>query len=348
MDAPQTANSGHPGTPWRSRRWPTCSVHPGHELRRRRPRAGPTATASCCRPVTRRCCSTRCCYLTGYGLTLDDLRQFRQWGSATPGHPEYRHTAGVEVTTGPLGQGVANGVGIAHRRGQPPGPLRRRALFDHHMFVHLLRRRPLGGRQPRGRVARRPPRPRSAGLRLRRQPHLDRRPDRAVATPTTPPERFGPTAGTSSRLGEVANDCDALEAGLRRAMAEEDRARPGRAPQPHRLIRRPTYTDTADAHGNPLGAEEIAEHQGHPRAAAGRDLLRARRRPRRLPRGRRRGRAARDAWEKRLRSASTSEPQRPRSTPASPATACPAGPTPCPSWEAGEKVATRRPAARRS
>ncbi|MET0276402.1 MAG: transketolase, partial [Acidimicrobiia bacterium] len=51
-------------------------------------------------------------YLNGYGLELDDLRDFRQWGSATPGHPEYRHTKGVEVTTGPLGQGFANGVGI--------------------------------------------------------------------------------------------------------------------------------------------------------------------------------------------------------------------------------------------
>ena len=52
-------------------------------------------------------------HLTGAGLTLDDLRQFRQWGSATPGHPEVHHTAGVEVTTGPLGQGVANAVGMA-------------------------------------------------------------------------------------------------------------------------------------------------------------------------------------------------------------------------------------------
>ena len=52
-------------------------------------------------------------YLTGHGLTLDDLRDFRQWGSATPGHPEVGHTAGVEVTTGPLGQGIANGVGMA-------------------------------------------------------------------------------------------------------------------------------------------------------------------------------------------------------------------------------------------
>src|SRR6478609_1044339 len=49
-------------------------------------------------------------YLTGYGLELDDLKQFRQWGSQTPGHPEYHHTSGVEITTGPLGQGFGNAV----------------------------------------------------------------------------------------------------------------------------------------------------------------------------------------------------------------------------------------------
>jgi len=52
-------------------------------------------------------------YLSGYGLTLDDLKSFRTWGSLTPGHPEHGHTAGVETTTGPLGQGVANAVGMA-------------------------------------------------------------------------------------------------------------------------------------------------------------------------------------------------------------------------------------------
>jgi len=52
-------------------------------------------------------------HLTGYDLTLDDLREFRQWGSRTPGHPEAGHTPGVEVTTGPLGQGLGNAVGMA-------------------------------------------------------------------------------------------------------------------------------------------------------------------------------------------------------------------------------------------
>ena len=52
-------------------------------------------------------------HLFGYGLTMDDLKQFRQWESKTPGHPEYGHTTGVEVTTGPLGTGFAAGVGMA-------------------------------------------------------------------------------------------------------------------------------------------------------------------------------------------------------------------------------------------
>src|SRR5699024_2834155 len=52
-------------------------------------------------------------HLSGYDLTIDDLREFRQWGSRTPGHPEYGDTPGVEATTGPLGQGIAMSVGMA-------------------------------------------------------------------------------------------------------------------------------------------------------------------------------------------------------------------------------------------
>ncbi len=52
-------------------------------------------------------------YLSGFGLTLDDLASLRQWDSLTPGHPEHGHTPGVEVTTGPLGQGIGNAVGMA-------------------------------------------------------------------------------------------------------------------------------------------------------------------------------------------------------------------------------------------
>ena len=52
-------------------------------------------------------------HLFGYGLTIDDLKNFRQWGSKTPGHPEFGHTAGIDATTGPLGQGIAMAVGMA-------------------------------------------------------------------------------------------------------------------------------------------------------------------------------------------------------------------------------------------
>jgi transketolase len=76
-------------------------------------------------------------HLTGYSLTLDDIKNFRQWGSLTPGHPEYKHTPGVEVTTGPLGQGLANAVGMAIAEAQLGARFNRDGakLVDHFTYV---------------------------------------------------------------------------------------------------------------------------------------------------------------------------------------------------------------------
>ena len=118
-------------------------------------------------------------YLSGYGMELDDLQALRTWGSQTPGHPEVNHTPGVETTTGPLGQGVGNAVGMAmaarRERGllDPDAP-EGESLFDHTIWCLRLRRRPRGGRQRRGVVPGRHPAAGQPGPRLRRQQDLHR------------------------------------------------------------------------------------------------------------------------------------------------------------------------------
>lgn len=77
-------------------------------------------------------------FLSGYGVELEDLKQFRTFNSLTPGHPEYGHTAGVETTTGPLGQGVANAVGMAMAARYEKGlldPENDQSIFDHNIWV---------------------------------------------------------------------------------------------------------------------------------------------------------------------------------------------------------------------
>ncbi len=76
-------------------------------------------------------------HLFGYGLTMDDLKSFRQAGSLTPGHPEYGHTTGVEITTGPLGQGIANGVGMAMAEAHLAAKFNRdgHKIVDHYTYV---------------------------------------------------------------------------------------------------------------------------------------------------------------------------------------------------------------------
>ncbi len=112
MDAVQKANSGHPGTPMALAPlafvlWDRYLRHNPHDPhwpgRDRFILSNGHATMLLYSML----------YLTGYDMSLDDLKQFRQWESKTPGHPEYHHVPGLEVTTGPLGQGVSNSVGMA-------------------------------------------------------------------------------------------------------------------------------------------------------------------------------------------------------------------------------------------
>ncbi len=112
VDAVEKANSGHPGTPM-------DAAPMAHVLWSEIMRYNPASPEWPNRDRFILSCGHACMlqysylYLTGYGLTLDDIKQFRQLHSKTPGHPEYGLTPGIEVTTGPLGQGFANAVGFA-------------------------------------------------------------------------------------------------------------------------------------------------------------------------------------------------------------------------------------------
>ncbi len=185
-------------------------------------------------------------YLTGYGLTLDDLKAFRQWGSATPGHPEVHHTKGVEVTTGPARPG------LRQRRGHGPGravaarPVRRRGRRPPH--VRRLRRRlPRGGHQPRGRLAGRAPPPRAARLHLRRQPRHHRRPHRA---------------GARRRPGQAVRGLRLARRARRRDRQRPRRAR-GRHPSGHGRRRPPVAHRAAQPHRVPVARPH--RRPGHPR-----------------------------------------------------------------------------------
>jgi len=136
MDAVQKANAGHPGT--------AMALAPlGYTIFRRFLHANPADTQWPGRDRFVLSSGHACVlqyallHLCGYELSIEDLQQFRQWGSLTPGHPERGHTQGIEITTGPLGQGFANAVGMAiaerflAERFNRPG----QALVDHHIYV---------------------------------------------------------------------------------------------------------------------------------------------------------------------------------------------------------------------
>jgi transketolase len=194
-------------------------------------------------------------HLSGYDLGMDDLQAFRQWGSRTPGHPEVRHTHGVEVTTGPLGQGFANAVGMAlaerFLRAQFGED-----LVDHHTYVIVSdgdlqeglshEAASLAGHLGLGRLV---------VVYDDNRITIDGSTD--LSSSDNPALRFAAYGWDVQELGEAANDLDALEAALRRAKADEHR--------PSLLVLRshigypaPTWTDSHKAHGEPFPPEEIA------------------------------------------------------------------------------------------
>ena len=135
MDAVQKANSGHPGTP--------MGLAPlGYVLYSRVMRHNPANPDWAGRDrfvlSAGHACMLQyaCLHLCGYDLSLADIEQFRQWQSRTPGHPELHHTAGVEVSTGPLGQGVGNAVGFALAEAHLAAQFNRPGgeIVDHHTY----------------------------------------------------------------------------------------------------------------------------------------------------------------------------------------------------------------------
>ncbi|MBV9661319.1 MAG: transketolase [Acidimicrobiales bacterium] len=253
MDAPQKADSGHPGT--------AMALAPlAHVLWTRIMRydAGDPHWPDRDRFILS--CGHACIllysmlYLTGYGVELEDLKEFRQLGSRTPGHPEVHQLPGIEVTTGPLGQGVANGVGM----GVAERLLRSRygsELIDHHTFVICSDGDLMEGISHEAASL-------AGHLRLGRliyvydDNHVTIDGPTELALSDDAGARFESYGWHVERLGETANDTDSLEAALRRAMDEKER--------PSLLVLRshiawpaPHLTDSPKAHGSPLGEDEV-------------------------------------------------------------------------------------------
>jgi len=194
-------------------------------------------------------------HLAGFGLTIEDLREFRQWNSATPGHPEVGHTAGVEATTGPLGQGIANIVGMAIAEEQ----LRSRFgadLFDHHVFATCgdgdlsegisHEAASLAGHLGLGRV-----------VLCYDDNHITIDGPTEISLTDDAPSRFRAYGWHVEDLGESGDDLDALEAGIRRAMAVTDK--PSLVViRTHIAVPAPDSHDTPGAHGYAIFDDEIA------------------------------------------------------------------------------------------
>ncbi len=193
-------------------------------------------------------------FLAGYGLELDDLKEFRQWDSATPGHPEAGHTAGIEVTTGPLGQGFANAVGMAIAEANLRSRFGAEAQ-DHYTFVVAgdgclmegisHEAASLAGHLGLGRL-----------ICVFDDNLITIDGPTSMSTNDNVAARFRAYNWDVVELGEMADDLDGLEAALNTAKQTD---------KPSLLILRshigepsPDHVDTNGAHGNPFSADDVA------------------------------------------------------------------------------------------
>ena len=194
-------------------------------------------------------------YLTGYDLPMEELRRFRQWGSRTPGHPEYGHTPGVETTTGPLGQGFANGVGLALAERMLAATFNRPGfeIVDHYTYGIVSdgdlmegishEAASLAGHLGLGRL-----------IYLYDDNHITIEGSTDLAFSEDVPGRF--EAYGWHVVSADGHDRAAVAEAVRQARSETER--------PSLIICRthiafgsPNKQDTAQAHGEPLGAEEV-------------------------------------------------------------------------------------------
>ena len=254
MDAPRAANSGHQGT--------AMALAPlAHVLFTRIMRYDAAAPHWADRDRFILSCGHASIlqyamlYLTGYGLTLDDLRDFRQWDSLTPGHPEHGHTVGVEVTTGPLGQGFANGVGMALAEQS----LRERFgedVCDHHIYAIVSdgdleegvshEAASLAGHLRLGRL-----------VYVYDQNHISIDGPTDLALNDDVVKRFESYGWHVQDLGESAEDLDALESAL--IAAREHEERPSLVViRSHIGFPSPDHTDDPAAHGLAFDEADIS------------------------------------------------------------------------------------------
>ena len=255
MDAVQKANSGHPGTPMALA--PLAFVIWGRFLRfnPRNPHwAGRDRFVLSNGHASMLLYSML--YLTGYDLTLDDLKNFRQWGSKTPGHPEYGLTPGVETTTGPLGQGISNSVGMAIAQRWFASQFNRDGhnLFDYRIYAvcgdgDLMEGVSNEAASIAGHLGL------SNLIWFYDNNHITIEGNTSLAFSDDVATRFLAWHWNVQHVGDV-NDLAALDRAIREAQKETQR--------PSMIIVNshigwgaPDKQDTAEAHGEPLGVEEI-------------------------------------------------------------------------------------------